>query len=279
MTKLYQTLVAAVCSALACQAIAEPITSRESQQRFGSLRSQVWQSVFEDPCTEDWTQRWKLDGQKASVTNQSDGMTFRAGPVAKENASHAVLWTKRSFQGDIRLDYEYTKLDDRVEAVNILYLLATGSGAEGYEKDIFRWSDQRQVPAMSQYFNHMNLLHISYAAFGIPNTDPQDDYIRARRYMPETGKGLRDTDLKPDYLRTGLFAKGVPHQITVIKSGNDLFMHVRNNNKQLLCHWKTDDFPAVTEGRIGLRHMWTRSARYKHFRVSQLSQPVESVNE
>jgi len=51
----------------------------------------------------------------------------------------------------------------------------------------------------------------------------------------------------------------------------DLFIHVRNSEKELLCHWRTDRFPPVVEGRIGLRHMWTRSARYRDFRVSVLS--------
>ena len=54
---------------------------------------------------------------------------------------------------------------------------------------------------MSEYCNHMHLLHISYAAFKIGNADPQNDYIRARRYMPGTGKGLAETDIKPDYSR------------------------------------------------------------------------------
>lgn len=250
---------------------AEPIEPSQSERQFESLRSQPWTVVFEDSCTGDWTQHWRLDGLKAKIDNGPDGMTFRAGPEWKDDASHAVLWTKDSFQGDIRVDYEYTKLDDRIEAVNILYLLATGSGAEGFEKDIFKWSDQRQVPAMRQYFNHMNLLHISYAAFGVPNSDPRDDYIRARRYLPQADDGLRGTELSPDHLRTGLFDKGVPHQITVIKVGDDLFMHISNHEKKLLCHWRTDGLPDVVEGRIGLRHMWTRAARYRDFQVSELA--------
>ena len=88
--------------------------------------------------------------------------------------------------------------------------------------------------------------------------------------MPETGNGLANTDLKPDYSRTGLFSKDVPHKITVIKKDDDLFMFVRNSDKELLCHWKTDALPPITEGRIGLRHMWTRAARYRDFRISQL---------
>jgi hypothetical protein len=72
------------------------------------------------------------------------------------------------------------------------------------------------------------LLHVSYAAFKVGNTDPKADHIRARRYMPLAGKGLKGTDLKPDYFETGLFQKGVPHKVTVIKTDRDLFMHIRD---------------------------------------------------
>jgi hypothetical protein len=249
--------------------------NQPDRQAFRRLCDAEWIEVFHDPCTEDWRDRWTLDGLKATVTNSAEGMDFRAGPVRKENASHAVLWTKDVFEGDTRLDYEYTKLDDAVDAVTILYLQATGSGADGYDKDISLWRHKRAVPSMAEYFNHMHLHHISYAAFSVGNTDPENDYIRARRYMPETGQGLKNTDLEPDYLRTGLFQKGVPHKITVIKKGSDLFMHIRNRDQELLCHWRTDSLPPVLEGRIGLRHMWTRAARYRDFRVSKLRMATE----
>lgn len=244
-------------------------TAEADWKAFTQLSNADWAEVFHDPCTQDWKVRWTVDGLKASVTNCPKGMDFRAGPIRKEDASHAVMWTKRSFKGDIRLDYEYTKLDDAVEAVTILYLQATGSGAEGFDSDISLWSDKREVASMRMYFNHMHLHHISYAAFKVGNDVPGSDYIRARRYMPETKDGLKNTDLVPDYFNTGLFKKGVPHKITVIKNGDDLFMHVRNDEKQMLCHWKTNPFPRVEEGRIGLRHMWTRAARYRDFRISQ----------
>jgi hypothetical protein len=108
-----------------------------------------------------------------------------------------------------------------------------------------------------------------------PVTDSQNDYIRARRNMPEPrtrkGHGLANTALRPDYLRTGLFAEDVTHRITVIKKSDDLFMFVRNSDRELLCHWKTDVLSPIAEGRIGLRHMCTRAARYRDFRISQLN--------
>ena len=176
-----------------------------------------------------------------------------------------VLWTRQGFTGDLKIDFEYTRLDSETRCVNILFVQATGSGVGPYTTDIAQWSQLRTVPAMQVYFNHMHTYHISYAAF--PNDQTTEDYIRARRYLPEAD-GLRGTDLAPDYFQTGLFQTGVPHKITVIKRGQELFMHIRNAQKQLLCHWKNESLPPIVEGRIGLRHMYTRFARYRDFRVS-----------
>ena len=236
---------------------------------FERLDHLMWEEVFFDSCTKDWKQKWTLDGEKAIITHSDAGMDYKAGPNRKEDASHAVLWTKKSFQGDIKIEYDYTKTDDVIEAVTILYVQATGSGANGYNKDISLWADKRKVAAMRKYFNHMNAFHISYAAFDIGNSGPEKDYIRARRYIPEK-KGLRGTDLEPDYFETGLFEKGVVHKITVIKKGSDLFMQIKNKEQTFTCHWPISKVPEIVEGRIGLRHMWTRGARYKNFRISGL---------
>jgi len=239
-----------------------------STARFEALQARGWTEVMHDPCTEDWRRRWTLDGEKATLEHDADGMTFTAGPEFGEDSSHAVLWTRQSFEGPIRIDYEYTKTDDTARAVTILYVLATGSGEEPYVEDISAWSELRRVPAMSMYFNHMDTYHVSYAAYDQDNDDPGNDYIRARRYLPAAGGGLAGTDLEPSYFETGLFAKGVPHRVTVIQWEDDLFFLVRNDRRQILCHWRTDAFPPIEAGRIGLRHMYTRSARYRDFRVS-----------
>lgn len=251
-----------------CRTWEPSVSLDDDMKRFRKAADADWQEMFCDPCTGDWKTLWMLDGLKASVENSPPGMDLKAGPEQGDDSCHAVLWTKQSFTGDVRIDYEYTKLDASTRNVNILYVLASGSGEGVFTRDISNWNKLREVPSMRLYFNHMNTYHISYAAFDQDNVDARNDYIRARRYLPETGKGLKGTDLEPDYLCTGLFEKGVPYKITVIKQGNDLFMNVRNAEKELLCHWSTDAFPMVTEGRIGLRHMYTRSARYRDFRVS-----------
>jgi hypothetical protein len=181
-----------------------------------------------------------------------------------------VLWTKESYEGDMKLEFEYTKLDFETDCVTILYLQATGSGKGPYHEDIHTWRELRSVPTMRTYCDHMHLYHISYAAY--PNKpDQTTDYIRARRYMPEAS-GLKGTELKPDYFDTGLLQPGVPHQITVIKLDRSVSMRIENLEKVMYCHWENTDFPPIVKGPIGLRHMGTRSARYKDFRVSTISE-------
>lgn len=267
--KFFYTCISLLFLAESALVAQNPVSEIISKQ-FEAVSVLEWKEALYDPCTDDWTRNWTLDGLKANVVNGKQGMEFSAGPVRKEDSSHAVLWTKEIFEGDICIEYEYTRLDQATEAVNILYIQATGSGAPGYDTDITQWAFKRQVPSMRLYFNHMNTLHVSYAAFGTGNRDTIRDYVRARRYLPERQDGLSDTDLEPDYFDTELFNTGVPHRITVIKKGNDLFMHVCNSRKEMLFHWKTDALPPVTGGRIGLRHMWTRSARYSDFRISLL---------
>jgi len=236
------------------------------EQAFEKANAGKWTSIFSDSCTGDWTEQWFLDGEVGKVTTGPDGMELTAGPEFRNNAHHMVLWTKDVFEGDVKIEYDYTRLDDETRCVTILYIQATGSGEEPYVKDITEWNELRKVPAMSMYFDHMNTYHISYAAF--PNDEDSTSYIRARRYMPNA-TGLNGTDLEPDYYPKGLFETGVPHKITVIKKDRDIFMRVENADQTVYFHMGNPDLPPITEGRIGLRHMFTRSARYKNFRISK----------
>jgi len=242
------------------------------EESFYKLKKLEWKQTFYDPGTSEWSENWLLDGLKARVYNSPQGMEFYAGPVPAEDSSHSVLWTKKSFCGNVKIEYEYTRLDAATKYVNIIYIQATGSGQGDFTGEIFDWSEMRRIPAMRMYFNHMNTYHISYAAFG--NTDELDkhDYIRARRYKPESGKGLKGTDLAPDYFDSGLFQPGVKHHITIIKDGNDVYMEIIGPNKKMLCHWKNTILPPIEKGRIGLRHMASRNARYKNFRVSEIAE-------
>lgn len=224
-----------------------------------------WHRRFKDPATRNWERKWFLDGLRATVVNTPDGMVVSGGPQERDDACHGVLWTKKSFSGDLKIKYTYTRTDAQTKWVNILYLYATGAGDN--PTDITSWNDERIIPSMRTYFNRMNALHISYAAFGGKNTDPAEDYVRARRYpVPEGGK-FRDTALTPDYAMTGLFKPGVPYEITVIAVADHLYFQVKGDGKEGLFDWPIPYELTLREGRIGLRQMYTRSARYGDFEV------------
>ena len=186
--------------------------------KFAELKKLSWKDKLFDSGSNNWQEKWFLDGKRADIRNTSHGMIFAAGPVAMDHASHAVLWTKDSFNGDIKIEWDYTRLDTITRYVNIVYIQATGKGEGPYSEDITEWSDLRQIPYMHSYFDNMNLLHISYAAFGNDN-DKDEDYVRARRYPTRPDRPFSETDLEPDNYLTGLFRPGVTYHFTFIKTG------------------------------------------------------------
>jgi lysophospholipase L1-like esterase len=225
-----------------------------------------WKQTFCDSFTDDWAKQWTLDGEVGTVTVSDKGTLLTSGPEFRNNAHHMVLWTKDEFKGDVKIEYEFTRMDQESRCVNILYIQATGSGKAPFDKDISKWANLRKDPHMHMYFDYMNTYHISYAAFPNPN-NVKDDYIRARRYMPHQN-GLDGTDIPPDYFMNGFFETGVTHKICVIKKNKDLCMKISNASKTKYFHWPNKDLPPITEGRIGLRLMFCRSSQFKDFKVS-----------
>ena len=269
MFYLKSSLVAA--TALALTGCSSFMNSPDSPDKiaFEKADAEKWKTVVSDcgAAPAKWRDNWFLDGKIASVENRNKGMQMTSGPQFRNGAHHMVLWSKKVFSGDVRIDFEYTRLDFENRCVNIIYIQAAGSGKGPYKEDIIEWNKLRKVPAMNMYFNHMNTYHISFAAF--KNTDKDDgDYIRARRYMPEK-KGLRGTNLSPDYSDTGLFKPGELTKITIIKRGNDIYMRLIGKSKTMYCHWHNDKFPPIKSGRIGLRQMFTRSSRFNNITISQ----------
>lgn len=229
-------------------------------------QSSDWNLSFEDDCTEDWQSNWFLDGLRATVKNTNMGMVFSAGPEEGDHACHAVLWTTASFSGDIKIEYDYTRMDTRTEWVNILYIQATGIPPNA--KDISTWNHLRIIPYMRTYFRNMEALHISYAAYERDNLDMQNDYIRARKYPVLPGqKFSTTTEVAPSFFKTGLFTPGETYKITVIKTNQKLYFNVEGESGEKLYSWALSANQMVKEGRIGLRHMYTRSALYKDFKV------------
>jgi len=226
-----------------------------------------WKLVFSDSGTKNWEEHWFLDGELATVVNSEKGMSFSAGPVNRDDAHHAVLWTKNSFQGDLKIEYDYTRTDSQVINVNILYIQATGIGEGQFDKDISQWNDYRTVPTMSKYYKNMNAIHISYAAFPMVNADPDNDYIRVRRYPATEKIKFQDTEAPPTYYKTGLFKPGITYHLSWIKTADHLSLEINGPKENRKYQWDLSDYPPITEGRIGLRHMFTRSARYSNIKV------------
>ncbi|QIA65447.1 DUF1961 family protein [Vibrio astriarenae] len=241
------------------------------ESEFAIAKSQNWQRVLHDPGTDNWEKNWFTDGEVGYVENTPNGMIISAGPEAGNHTHHFVAWTKEVFSGDLRIDFTYTRLDDATKFVNVFYLYATGLDHNGFSEDIYEWKELRKEPYMRHYFDNMNAYHISYAAYGLEDEETPKDYIRARRYMPEMGKGLSGTALEGDYSDTGFFAPNVPNQVTIIKYGDNLWMEVSNEHDTNVFEWPTSSHPDLKEGRIGIRHMFTRKAMYENFSVSTLA--------
>lgn len=239
-----------------------------NQDEFDKVNeSSDWKFQFSDPCTDDWQSNWFLDGQLATIDHSEKGMNFSAGPVNRNDAHHAVLWAKESFKGDIKIEYDYTRTDSQIVNVNILYIQATGIGKDSFDIDISKWNDFRKVPTMSKYYNYMKTIHISYAAFPMVNDDPENDYIRVRQYPVSEEINFDDMEIPPSYERTGLFLTGVTYKITWIKTKTQLLLKVVGNDMINSYSWDLDKPVSITEGRIGLRHMYTRSVNYSDFKV------------
>ena len=227
--------------------------------------SDEWNLEFSDSGTRDYSENWHLDGKIAKIKNTPERMNLIAGPEFGNDAHHMVLWTKKSFNGDVKIEFDYTRTDHETKAVNIIYIQATGKEEGDFVRDIFEWNDLRSVPSMRTYFNNMKTLHISYAAF--PNDEQTQDYVRVRRYPVSPEKAFRELEVEPTYFDTGLFKTGITYKITAIKTDNCLFFKVEGDGLSKIFFWNTSHLPPLTEGRIGIRHMYTRSALYKNFKV------------
>lgn len=257
-----------------------PDAGEFGKKRFKEMdQAHRWKEAFFDAGTGEagvigwkdgaWKENWFLDGEIAAVSNEAHGMHLEAGPRWKDEAHHTVLWTKREFSGDLKIEYDFTRTDmNDTGSVILIYIQATGDGSAEFPEDITKWNGYRSVPGMGRYFSHMNLYHISYCT-GSPFIEGNGaDYVRARRYMPD-GDTLRGTELTPEYADTGMFKPGVTCRITILKEAREIAMQVKGPDETKVFWFRNDKLPEVTHGRIGLRHMYTRSARYKNFRVSE----------
>ena len=205
------------------------------------------QLIFADDGTSGtWQDKWFLDGP-ANVDYTDDGMVFDASPGSGE----AVLWAKPIVRGDVRIEYDYTHIDDASNPyVVILFIQAQGTGDRA--ADISTW--QRPVASYPIYHGEMSNYSITYdnaAQHRAGAAQPRPGcrgrvqirgHVRARRDVPhhgrEIGRGLLDD-------RNERAHRGVAH----------LRLHGQRVQG------------AIEEGRIGLRHMDDRSSRYGNFKI------------
>ncbi|MEN9908723.1 MAG: hypothetical protein RLZZ540_1872 [Bacteroidota bacterium] len=231
-------------------------------------KSKQWQLRFKDSGTKDWQSKWFLDGLQANIKNTKAGMLFNTGTTAGDDAGHAVLWTKDSFKGNVKMEFNFSRKDSATKWAIILYLQATGTGVAPYVEDISKWNNLREIPAMKTYFTNMKALHISYSSFENDNNDSKKDYVRVRQYPVLKGQNFNTTTEIPNaFFETGLFKTDESYQITVIKTQTKLFFKVAGKHSSKLFSWDLSNRPELLEGRIGLRQMATRAAIYKDFSI------------
>ena len=85
------------------------------------------------------------------------------------------------------------------------------------------------------------------------NEDPNNDYIRIRKYPAETQEKFKETEILPAYFNTGLFLPDVTYRITVIKTRSKLFFHVVGNGDQQIYSWNLTEEQSPKKGRVGIR--------------------------
>jgi hypothetical protein len=205
------------------------------------------QLVFADDGTSgSWQDRWFLDGP-ANVDYTADGMVFDASPGSGE----AVLWAKPVVRGDVRIEYDYTHIDDASNPyVVILFIQAQGTGSRA--ADISTW--ERPVASYPIYHGEMSNYSITY--------DNRANTVRARHNPGQAAAG--------EFKYTDMFERNETYHITIEKSRRDFSMTATNERTGASRRF---DFTgsaskaAIDEGRIGLRHMDDRSSRYRNFRI------------
>jgi hypothetical protein len=259
--KILNVFILIVSLSMISCAAEKPLAENKSPEQiaFEQADQRDWQATFTDSGRDDWTKQWFLDGEVGTVTNTEKGMELKSGPEYKNQAHHMVLWTQENFEGDLKIEYEFTRLDTDGIGVFILYIEAQGCGEEGFDKDITKWNDFRKVPVMGKYFKYMDTYHVSYAC----------GYVRGRRYNTDVKRMNGFSEMTPDYEEvTDILEPGVPYKLTFIKTDREIFLKVSSEEKTRYFHMTNEKYPIVTYGRIGLRQMYTKWGRYADFKIS-----------
>jgi len=232
--------------------------------------------LFEDTMVENWQQNWFLDGLKATLEHRDGGLDFLTEYTVNKrvdragfDSQHAVLWTRDSFEGDIRITYTYTVLPGS-SWQKLIYVQAQGVGEGPYVEDIHAWKDDREVAVMSDYFKYMDLIGLSLR-----------NEIRCKRYpwMDMDGNDL-ETEFMPRAENKGL-TEGVPLEVTVEKQKDAILLRILNTETDVFSvdhRWdltdedvlKDRDPKFIEKGRIGLRLMGGHKINFRDFKIERL---------
>jgi len=231
--------------------------------------------LFKDSMSKDWQSNWFLDGKNAVLKHRDGGLAFIT-TASKEDkkvnraafdAQHAVLWTKREFEGDIRISYTFSKHPDS-SWQKLIYVQARGIGQKPYVEDIHAWHKLRDVARMDKYFKRMNLVSLSLR-----------DQIRCKRYPVMDLEGNRlPCESKPRGENKGLPNGGEFH-VLIEKRKKSILLRIKNLQTGEFAVDHTWDLSELTEkrnpkfvekGRIGLRLMGGHKINFRNFKVEQI---------
>ena len=277
-----QIMAAAAALGLALQGCAAINSDAKAQEEKSADESEI---LFETNFEDDWQENWFLDGEKATITQDENGLHFQAGseenvqerrnesPEMRElyDSYHAVLWTRQEFEGEIGVSFKMSRTSRGFTF--LLYMLAQGVGWGPYEEDITEWNDLREeIPSMDLYHDGMNLTAVTFRW-----------QLRLRRYPwhDEDGNQFNDNLIgefieHPEYdyippentYKVDVELRTETMRIRIEEVGNPDNVLDRTFNR-------VDDLDPrrpdpSTRGRIGLRHMFGTGVRYYNFQVRQL---------
>jgi hypothetical protein len=264
-------LALAACLACACQSTEQKNSPAENPPTI----------LFEDPMTGDWRDNWFLDGEKAVLEQDENGLRITAAtlpgiwekrkesPEQRElfDSLHTVLWTKEEFEGEIGVSFEMTRNSEGFTF--LLYMLAQGIGTPPYAEDLTEWNDLRKISRMDLYFGKMNLTGVTFR-----------DQIRLRQYPWMDDEGREYTDnLIGEMLDYDGIPVGKNYKVDLELRAETLRIRLEEigNPDNVLDRTfsRTDGRdprrPAPsTRGRIGIRHMTGTEVAYWNFRIRRL---------
>ncbi len=228
-----------------------------------------WIPALVDGGTDRWADRWLLSGDPdrgITVTNGPEGMTLRAGDGTDPRKDHAVLWTRAIFSGDVRIEYDYVVLDRYPTPIgeggycSAVLIHSRVASSAPLPADIGNWSsEQRNSDTSGPALNAViDGLQLNYAFVG----DPRGNPFRLR-----SNPGYR---LVGESAGVPVFEVGTEYHLVIEKVATTVSIAANPPTGLSVSHsFASPEIGQHLYGRIGLRNMNHREARYRNIRISQ----------